>query len=214
MAGLAFFCYNTALKLNICYWGCGVNSNLKRCSWCLSSQLYRDYHDNEWGEPVHDEQKHFEFLLLETMQAGLSWITILNRREDYCKAFANFDPNIVASYDKNKINQLMNNSSIIRNLKKIESAVNNANKFLEIQNNSGFGSFDNYIWSFTNGKVIKNSWQDKSEIPTTTDLSDKVSKDLKQRGFKFIGSITTYAHLQAIGVVNDHVADCFKSSLP
>lgn len=181
----------------------------KRCDWCLKSQIYRDYHDNEWGVPLHDENKHFEFLLLETMQAGLSWITILNRREDYRQAFANFDPNIIASYDKNKIEELMQNSGIIRNRKKIESAITNAQLFLDIQKS---GSFDEYIWSFTNGQVIKNHWKNVAELPANSELSDTISRDLKKRGFKFIGSTTVYAHLQAIGVINDHLVDCFVNT--
>jgi DNA-3-methyladenine glycosylase I len=181
-----------------------------RCSWCLKSTLYQDYHDNEWGVPVHDEGKHFEFLLLETMQAGLSWITILNRRERYRSAFANFDPKVVANYDANKIEELMQDTMIIRNRLKIQAAVCNATQFLKIQQDDAFGSFDNYIWSFTDGKIIKNHWKQINEVPATTGLSDKISKDMKQRGFKFVGSATIYAHLQAIGVVNDHVVDCFR----
>lgn len=181
-----------------------------RCSWCLKSKLYQDYHDNEWGIPVRDEGKHFEFLLLETMQAGLSWITILNRREGYRKAFANFNPQVVAAYDANKIEELMQDTTIIRNRLKIQAAICNAVQFLKMQQNDVFGSFDNYIWSFTDGQIIKNHWKNINEVPTTTDLSDKISKDMKQRGFKFVGSTTIYAHLQAIGVVNDHVVDCFR----
>lgn len=185
-------------------------SNKTRCTWCLKSTLYQDYHDQEWGYPLHDEAKHFEFLLLETMQAGLSWITILNRREGYRSAFAGFDPQIVATYDVNKIEELMQNESIIRNRLKIQAAIINAKQFLEIQHNSPFSSFDEYIWSFTDGQIIKNHWKSLSEIPANTELSDKISKDMKNRGFKFVGSTTIYAHLQSIGVVDDHIVDCFR----
>ena len=179
-----------------------------RCDWCNSSKLYQDYHDNEWGRPVHDDEKHFEFLLLETMQAGLSWITILKRREAYRSAFANFNPNIVQHYDEVKLLELMQDSGIIRNRKKISAAINNAKRFLEIQ--QALGSFDQYIWSFTNGEIINNSWNSIKEIPATSMLSDTVSKDLKKRGFQFVGSITIYAHLQAIGVINDHLNSCWR----
>lgn len=179
----------------------------QRCSWCLKSELYQDYHDNEWGEPVYDDTKLFEFLLLETMQAGLSWLTILKRREGYRKAFANFDPRVVASYDAAKIDELMQDASIIRNRKKIEAAVCNAQRFLEIQQCMPFAS---YLWSFTNGQIVKNHWKILKEIPTTTNLSDLISNDLKKRGFKFVGSTTIYAYLQAIGVVNDHLVSCFR----
>ena len=186
------------------------SSDKIRCSWCLKSKLYQDYHDNEWGTPVHDEEKHFEFLLLETMQAGLSWITILNRREGYRNVFANFEPQFVAKYGANKVEELMQDTAIIRNRLKIQAAICNAAQFIKIQQNNTFGSFDNYIWSFTDGRIIKNHWNNINEVPTTTELSDKISKDMKQHGFKFVGSITIYAHLQAIGVVNDHVVDCFR----
>ncbi|MCC2626214.1 MAG: DNA-3-methyladenine glycosylase [Burkholderiales bacterium] len=181
---------------------------MERCSWCLGHDIYERYHDEEWGVPLHDEQKHFEFLLLETMQAGLSWLTILRRRENYRLAFSGFNPNIVAKYSPAKIEELMQDSGIIRNRLKIESAVNNAKKFIEVQ--SEFGSFDKYIWGFTNGKIVKNSWKSLSEVPITSELSDSVAKDLKKRGFKFVGSTTIYAHLQAIGVVNDHLVSCYR----
>ncbi len=181
-----------------------------RCDWCNSSKLYQDYHDNEWGVPVHDDDKHFEFLLLETMQAGLSWITILKRREGYRSAFANFDPNIVQHYDSVKVLELMQNTNIIRNRQKILAAINNAKRFLEIQ--QSVGSFDHYIWSFTNEEIINNSWNSITKIPVTSILSDTISKDLKKRGFKFVGSITIYAHLQAIGVINDHLDSCWRSN--
>ncbi|MDQ5920015.1 MAG: DNA-3-methyladenine glycosylase [Pseudomonadota bacterium] len=184
------------------------NKIIKRCSWCEGHDIYIKYHDEEWGVPVHDEIKHFEFLLLETMQAGLSWLTILKRRENYRNAFANFDPRVVAEFKTAEIEQLMQNTGIIRNLRKIEAAVSNAKQFINIQNE--FGSFDKFIWGFTQGKTIKNNWQSSDEIKPTTLLSDTVTKELKKRGFKFVGSTTVYAHLQAIGVVNDHVVDCFR----
>ena len=181
---------------------------VKRCSWCVGLEIYERYHDEEWGVPVHDEQKHFEFLLLETMQAGLSWITILKRRENYRKAFADFDPKQIAEFDLAKIEQLMQDAGIIRYRKKIQAAVNNAQKFLQIQKD--YGSFDSFIWSFTQGKVVKNEWTALNQIVPTSELSDTVAKALKQRGFKFVGSTTIYAHLQAIGVINDHIQDCFR----
>lgn len=178
-----------------------------RCAWCEKDDLYRAYHDNEWGRPVHDERTHFEFLLLETMQAGLSWYTILAKRENYRVAFAGFDVNQVAQYTAEDIDKLMQNTGIIRNRKKLEAAVNNAQKFIQIQQE--FGSFDKYIWSFTNNQIIDNRPQTIYDNPTTSELSDKVTKDLKKRGFKFVGSVTIYSHLQAIGIINDHVADCW-----
>ena len=186
-----------------------INKNLKRCTWCEG--LYDDYvryHDEEWGVPVHDDRKHFEFLILEGAQAGLSWSTILKRREGYRKAFADFDPEIVAEYDDAKYESLLQDSSIIRNRLKIKSAINNAKRFLEVQKE--FGSFDTYIWRFTNGKPLINTWEKMSDIPAKTELSDKVSKDLKKRGFSFVGSTIIYAHLQATGIVNDHEVSCFR----
>ncbi|MBP9742541.1 MAG: DNA-3-methyladenine glycosylase I [Burkholderiales bacterium] len=188
-----------------------INKKIVRCSWCLKEDIYIKYHDEEWGVPVHDEIKHFEFLLLETMQAGLSWLTILKRRENYRQAFANFDPNVVACFDKTDVVRLMQDSGIIRNLRKIEAAIINAQKFLKIQEE--FGLFDKFIWGFTDGKVVRNSWETVTQIQPTTALSDRVTKELKLRGFKFVGSTTVYAHLQAIGVVNDHVVDCFRSKI-
>lgn len=178
-----------------------------RCGWCNKSELYQRYHDEEWGKPLHDEDKHFEFLLLETMQAGLSWYTILQRRENYRQAFAGFIAQKVAAFDESDVLRLMNDSGIIRNQAKIRAAIVNAERFLLIQKE--FGSFDNYIWGFTNHKIINNQWQSLNQVPATTDLSDLVAKDLKKRGFKFVGSTTIYAHLQAIGVVNDHLLDCW-----
>ena len=183
-------------------------SVIKRCPWCEGLDIYERYHDQEWGTPLHDENKHFEFLLLETMQAGLSWLTILKRRENYRQAFANFDPNVVAKFDSAKVEALMQDAGIIRNRKKIESAINNAARFLDVQ--AKFGSFDQFIWGFTDGKTIKNQWVSIKEVAPTTELSDLVAKELKRLGFKFVGSTTIYAHLQAIGVVNDHLIDCFR----
>jgi len=185
-----------------------MSENLKRCPWCIGSEIYEKYHDEEWGVPLRDDHKHFEFLLLETMQAGLSWLTILKRRENYRRAFANFNPKIVAKFDQAKIEELMQNAGIIRNRRKIEAAVTNANKFLHVQQE--YGSFDKFIWQFTNGVVVKNSWANINQVKPTTDLSDLVAKELKKIGFKFVGSTTVYAHLQAIGIVNDHLIDCFR----
>ncbi|UCE07150.1 MAG: DNA-3-methyladenine glycosylase I [bacterium] len=181
---------------------------MERCPWPGNDELYLKYHDEEWGVPVHDDQKHFEFLVLEGAQAGLSWSTILKRRENYRKAYDNFDPVKVANYDQSKIEQLLNNAGIIRNRKKIESSINNAKRFLEVQQE--FGSFDNYIWSFVDHKPVVNSWKTLAEIPATTELSDQISKDLKKRGFSFVGSTIIYAHIQAIGLVNDHLVSCFR----
>lgn len=185
-----------------------LDDGKNRCNWCNKSELYQRYHDEEWGQPLHDEAKHFEFLLLETMQAGLSWYTILQRRENYRQAFAGFDPELVARFDENDVERLMQDTGIIRNRAKIRAAIVNATLFLQVQQE--FGAFDNYIWSFTDNQVINNQWQSLSQIPATTGLSDMVARDLKRRGFKFVGSTTIYAHLQAIGVVNDHLVDCWR----
>ena len=179
-----------------------------RCPWCLGSELMTAYHDDEWGVPLHDEGRHFEFLLLEFFQAGLSWSTILNKRENFRAAFDNFDVHKVASYGSAKILGLLENPGIIRNKLKVNAAVNNAKRFIEVQKE--FGSFDAYIWHFTDGKPVVNTIKTMSEIPVTTELSDTVSKDLKKRGFSFVGSTTIYAHLQAIGVVNDHLVSCYR----
>ncbi len=181
---------------------------MERCGWCVENEIYERYHDTEWGVPVHDDRKHFEFLVLESAQAGLSWLTILKRREGYRKAFADYDPEIVASYDHNKIEELVKDPSIIRNRMKIEAVVNNAKRFLEIQQE--FGSFDRYIWGFVGDSSVVNEWKELKELPAKTDLSDEVSKDLKKRGFKFVGSTIIYAHLQATGIVNDHLVSCFR----
>jgi len=181
---------------------------MKRCPWCGNDELYMKYHDGEWGVPVHDDIKHFEFLVLESAQAGLSWITILRKRENYRKAYDNFDPIKVAGYDERKVNELLNNPGIVRNRRKILSSINNAQKFLDIQKE--VGSFDEYIWSFVGNEPVKNRWKDLAEVPAKTDLSDKISKDLKKRGFNFIGTTIIYSHLQAVGLVNDHLIDCFR----
>jgi len=180
----------------------------KRCGWCLSSDLYKEYHDQEWGVPVYDDSKLFEFLILETFQAGLSWITILNKRENFRKAFDNFDYQKVANYSENKIQELLLDTGIIRNKLKVYSAVSNAQAFMKVQEE--FGSFSKYIWQFTDGKPIDNKRQSLKEVPATTPLSDEISKDLKKRGFKFVGSTVVYAHMQATGMVNDHVEDCWR----
>jgi len=185
-----------------------VEKTLKRCDWCTGSELYMAYHDKEWGTPVFDDRRHFEFLVLESAQAGLSWITILKKRENYRKAYDGFDPKKVARYGDKKKKELLNNSGIIRNRLKIEASINNAVCFLEIQKE--FGSFSNYIWSFTKGKQIKGKCKTLSDIPARTELSDRISADLKKRGFKFLGSIIIYSHLQATGIVNDHITGCFR----
>lgn len=177
-----------------------------RCSWCSEDPLMVAYHDAEWGTPLHDEQKHFEFLLLETMQAGLSWSTILKKRENFREAFSGFDPVLVAQYTQSDLERLLENPGIIRNRRKLAAAVNNAKAFLAVQEE--FGSFDAYIWHFTGGKVIDHAISSLQEMPVTTELSDLLSKDMKKRGFSFVGSTTLYAHLQAIGVVNDHEIAC------
>lgn len=179
-----------------------------RCPWCGSDPLYVAYHDTEWGVPVKDDKTLFEFLILESFQAGLSWITILRKRENFRKAFDDFDYKKIATYQEDKIQELLQDAGIIRNKLKVRAAVSNAQAFLKIQEE--FGSFSNYIWSFVNGKPIKNKLQSLSEAPATTALSDKISKDLKKRGFKFMGSTVVYAHMQATGMVNDHLVDCFR----
>lgn len=180
---------------------------INRCSWCLSSESYKNYHDNEWGKPVLDDTIFFEFLVLETFQAGLSWITILNKRENFRKAFDNFDYNKIANYNDDKILDLLQDAGIIRNKLKVYSAVTNAQNFIKVQEE--FGSFSKFIWNFVEGKPIVNHPKKLSEVQAITPLSDKISKDLKKRGFKFVGSTVVYAFLQATGIVNDHVVDCF-----
>lgn len=182
---------------------------MMRCPWA-TGELMTAYHDHEWGTPIHDDQQLFEFLVLEGAQAGLSWSTILNKRAAYRSAFDNFDPKSVAKFGKNEIEELMNNSGIVRNRRKIESAIKNAKVFLSIQEN--FGSFDNYIWGFVNGNPINNRYASLAEIPAETDLSKTISKDLKARGMSFVGPTIIYAFMQAIGIVNDHLVDCFRYS--
>lgn len=182
-----------------------------RCEWCQNTfDEYERYHDEEWGVPVHNERTHFEFLVLESAQAGLSWATILKKREGYRKAFAGFDVNSVKDFSDSDVERLLKDSSIIRNKLKIEATINNAKRFIEIQNE--FGSFDTYIWGFVGGTPLQNNWAKMEEVPVTTPESDALSKDLKKRGFKFVGSTTIYAHMQAIGMVNDHTTDCFRYS--
>lgn len=179
-----------------------------RCPWCGDDPLYVRYHDEEWGTPVHEEGRHFEFLLLETQQAGLSWRTVLGKREAYRRAFAGFDPERVARYSSDDIGRLLLDSGLIRNRRKLEAAVTNARRFLAIQEQHG--SFDHWLWHFTEGHPIINTWQTMSEIPTRTELSDVISGEMRKAGFAFVGSVTIYAHLQAIGVVNDHLVSCFR----
>lgn len=179
-----------------------------RCPWATSDPLYTLYHDREWGVPVHDDRKLFEMLILEGAQAGLSWITILKKRENYRKAFDNFDANKIAQYDTKKVKQLLKNKGIVRNRLKIEAAIQNAKAFLAVQKE--FGSFDKYIWQFVGGKQKVNRWKSLKQIPTTTPESDAMSKDLKKRGFKFVGSTICYAFMQAVGMVNDHLVSCHR----
>jgi len=181
---------------------------MKRCQWCGDDELYVKYHDTEWGVPVYDDQKHFEFLVLESAQAGLSWITILRKRENYRKAYDNFDPKKVARYTDAKKEKLLADAGIVRNRLKIEASINNAKHFLEIQKE--FGSFSDYIWSFTKGKPVTGKYKTLGEIPARSELSDTVSADLKKRGFKFLGSVIIYSHLQATGIINDHLTSCFR----
>ncbi len=184
--------------------------NKIRCGWVGQKPHFIHYHDEEWGVPVHDDIRHFEMLILEGAQAGLSWETILLRREGYREAFAGFDPNKVARFNQRKKEALLTNPRIIRNRLKVESAVTNAKEFLNIQEE--FGSFDRYIWGFVGGKPKKNHWKDMSEVPASSPESDALSKDLKKRGFRFVGSIVMYAHMQAAGLVNDHTTDCWLYS--
>ncbi|PKP25447.1 MAG: DNA-3-methyladenine glycosylase I [Bacteroidetes bacterium HGW-Bacteroidetes-2] len=179
-----------------------------RCPWCGSDSLYVAYHDNEWGVPVYDDAVLFEFLILESFQAGLSWLTILRKRENFRVAFDHFDYKKIAEYSENKIQELLQNEGIIRNKLKVRAAVTNAQEFIKVQKE--YGSFSNYIWGFVEGNPIKNHLKSMSDAPTTTELSDKISKDLKKRGFKFMGSTVVYAHMQATGMVNDHLAECFR----
>ena len=178
-----------------------------RCGWCEKDDLYRNYHDNEWGKPVYDDETIFEFLVLESFQAGLSWYTILSKRENFRKAFDDFNYKKIAKYNAEKVEELMNDTSIIRNRLKINATINNAQKFMEVQKE--FGTFSKYIWSFVNGTPIVNSPVELKDVPATTEISNALAKDLKKRGFKFMGSTVVYAHMQATGMVNDHLVDCY-----
>lgn len=181
-----------------------------RCGWAGKEEIYINYHDEEWGVPVRDDDKQFEFLILETFQAGLSWITILRKRENFRRAFDNFDYKEIARYNEAKIQSLLEDKGIIRNQLKVRATVTNAQAFMKIQKE--FGSFTDYIWGFVNHTAVNLKRKTLAEVPATTELSDKLSKDLKKRGFKFVGSTVVYAHLQATGIVNDHVTDCFRHS--
>jgi DNA-3-methyladenine glycosylase I len=180
----------------------------QRCPWPSDDKLMVKYHDKEWGVPLHKDRKLFEFLILEGFQAGLSWRTILHKRENFRKAFDNFDFNKVAKYNKRKINSLLKDEGIIRNKLKIEAAITNAKAFLQVRKE--FGTFDKYIWGFVSGKPIKNKFKSLKQLPAKTELSDKISEDLKKRGFKFVGSTIVYAHMQATGMVNDHLTYCYR----
>lgn len=181
---------------------------LSRCAWSTSSELMTKYHDEEWGVPLHDDRGLFEFLILEGAQAGLSWSTILNKRENYRKAFNNFDPAKVANYDEKKVNELLQNQGIIRNKLKVNSAIKNARAFLDVQKE--FGSFSKYIWGFVRGTPKVNKWKNLSELPAETEISRAMSKDLKNRRFNFVGPTICYAFMQAVGMVNDHEIECFR----
>jgi DNA-3-methyladenine glycosylase I len=185
-----------------------TSKSIKRCPWPSDDPAMILYHDTEWGTPLHDDRKIFEFIVLEGMQAGLSWSTILHKRENFRRAFNGFNPRVVAKFTTSDIERLMNDEGIIRNRLKITAAINNARAFLAVQKE--FGSFDAYMWQFVGGKPIKNRLNSLSEIPATSPESDRLSKDLKQRGFKFVGSTIVYAHMQATGMVNDHLIDCFR----
>ena len=184
---------------------------MNRCSWVnMKNPLYVKYHDEEWGIPVHDDRKLFEMLILEGMQAGLSWLTVLRKRPAFREAFDNFDYEKVAKYDESKVEELMQNKGIIRNRRKFESAITNAQQFIRIREE--FGSFDAFIWSYVENTPIRNHFQNEAEVPTSTELSDQISKDLKKRGFRFVGSTIIYSYMQAVGMVNDHVENCWCHS--
>ncbi|MEH6467931.1 MAG: DNA-3-methyladenine glycosylase I [Porticoccus sp.] len=183
-------------------------TQLSRCDWCLNDPLYQHYHDTEWGIRCTDDQKLFEFLILESAQAGLSWLTILRKRDNYRQAFANFQPEKVARFNARSIERLMRDAGIVRNKMKIESAISNAQLFLDVQQQSG--SFSNYLWGFVNGIPIQNQWLNLQQVPTSTPLSDAISEDMKKIGFRFFGKTICYAYMQAIGIVNDHTTSCFR----
>ncbi len=182
--------------------------NRQRCFWAGDDALYRQYHDTEWGVPLHDDRRLFEFLVLEGAQAGLSWITILRKRENYRAAFDGFDAARIAAYGANKIESLLQDAGIVRNRLKVQAAITNARKFLDVQDE--FGSFDRFIWQFVGGKTRQNRWRSMAEVPASTTESDALSRELKRRGFKFVGPTICYAHMQATGMVNDHTTDCFR----
>ena len=183
-------------------------TELRRCGWAEVNDLMREYHDREWGVPVHDDRKLFEYMVLDGFQAGLSWATILNKRDNFRRAFDDFDPTRIARYTKRKVEKLMADAGIVRNRQKIESAIGNAKAFLELQRE--YGSFDAFIWQFVGGAPRQNRWRTMKQIPTTSPVSDRMSKDLKSRGFRFVGSTICYAFMQAAGLVNDHVVTCFR----
>ena len=185
-----------------------MSREVKRCNWCGNDPIYIKYHDTEWGVPVYDDSKIFEFLLLETFQAGLSWITILKKRENFRKVFDNFDYTKIAIYSDDKLERLRNDDGIIRNRLKIKAAKTNAIAFMKVQKE--FVTFSKYLWGFVNGKPIQNNFKSTGELPANTPLSDKISSDLKKRGFKFVGSTIVYAHMQAMGMINDHTTKCFR----
>lgn len=186
----------------------GISTQKKRCQWCGDDELYCHYHDHEWGLPLHDDRALFEFLTLEGFQAGLSWITILRKREAFRAAFAHFEPQKVAAFTEEDVARLMANEAIVRNRRKIEAAITNAHAFIKIQQE--FGSFDAWVWAFVEGKPIVNQWQRHEEVPVYTPLAEDISKALKQRGFKFVGPTIVYSHMQATGMVNDHLLGCYR----
>ncbi len=181
---------------------------IRRCPWCGEDALYVAYHDTEWGVPVHEDRRHFEFLVLESAQAGLSWLTILRKRERYRQLYLGFDPAAVAAFGPEQVEGMLADAGIVRNRRKIESSIENARRFLEVQRR--YGSFDRYLWSFVDGAPVVNAWQRLDQVPATTELSDRVAADLRGRGFRFVGSTIIYAHLQAVGLVNDHLVSCFR----
>lgn len=182
--------------------------SIHRCGWCMKDELYMRYHDEEWGSPLHDDQMLFEFLILETMQAGLSWHTILKKRENFRAAYHNFNVERVACFGEREIEELLLDAGIIRNRAKIEASVRNARAFIRVQEE--FGSFDSYIWSFVDGRPVVNTWKELKQLPASTPQSDRISKELKHRGFGFVGTTVVYAHMQATGMVNDHLVSCFR----
>jgi DNA-3-methyladenine glycosylase I len=181
---------------------------MKRCPWCEGDEMYTRYHDEEWGTPVHDDRTLFEFLVLGSAQAGLSWITILKKRQSYRMAYDDFNPKLVALYGEEKIQELMANPGIVRNSRKITASINNAKRFLQVQKE--FGSFASYIWSFTGNKQLINHWDTVEQVPCFSDLSDKISSDLKNRGFTFLGTKIIYSYLQTVGIIDDHIEECFR----